>query len=165
MLKQTIKISGRRTSFITALTRDRQPIFAERRNIIIFLQSLKEMQAIKSASVLSYAVLPDHIHLIVRSLKYSSAQIIHSLKSLFTRNWKLVNRARENNLCAPGLWQPRFWEHEIQDDQDLHYHINYIIMNPVKHGYVDDPEDWPYSSFAANLTNNDLGLGDPEYAS
>ena len=45
-----------------------------------------------------------------------------------------------------GLWQRRFWEHMIRDDQDFENHLGYMYWNPVKHGYVETPEDWPYTS-------------------
>ena len=44
------------------------------------------------------------------------------------------------------IWQRRYWEHTIRDERDLENHINYIHMNPVKHGYVDHPFDWELSS-------------------
>jgi len=46
-----------------------------------------------------------------------------------------------------GLWQRRFWEHVLQDDQDLARHVEYIHYNPVKHGLVRSVKDWPWSSF------------------
>jgi putative transposase len=46
-----------------------------------------------------------------------------------------------------GIWQRRFWEHTIRDDRDYAVHLDYIHFNPVKHGLVEQPVDWPYSSF------------------
>ena len=46
-----------------------------------------------------------------------------------------------------GIWQRRFWEHQIRDDVDLQRHVDYIHFNPVKHGLVRRVADWPYSSF------------------
>ncbi len=46
-----------------------------------------------------------------------------------------------------GIWQRCYWEHLIKDDDDLRHHIEYIHYNPVKHGYVTQAVDWPYSSF------------------
>ena len=51
-------------------------------------------------------------------------------------------RHRENTI-----WQRRFWEHQIRDDEDLHRHLDYIHYNPVKHAMVTNPADWPYSTF------------------
>lgn len=39
------------------------------------------------------------------------------------------------------------WEHTIRDDEDFARHVDYIHFNAVKHGYVERPQDWPYSSF------------------
>lgn len=46
-----------------------------------------------------------------------------------------------------GVWQARFWEHTLRDPSEMENHIDYIHYNPVKHGYVDNVADWPYSSF------------------
>ena len=46
-----------------------------------------------------------------------------------------------------GIGQRRYWEHTIRDDRDLAAHFDYIHFNPVKHGLVEHPADWPYSSF------------------
>ncbi|MFZ5833617.1 MAG: REP-associated tyrosine transposase [Planctomycetota bacterium] len=46
-----------------------------------------------------------------------------------------------------GVWQRRFWEHTIRDEADLEAHFDYIHYNPVKHGLVERPLDWPSSTF------------------
>ncbi|EIQ78035.1 hypothetical protein SF123566_0017 [Shigella flexneri 1235-66] len=45
------------------------------------------------------------------------------------------------------MWQPRFWEHAIRDDEDYRRHKDYIYINPVKHGWVTRVQDWPFSTF------------------
>jgi Transposase and inactivated derivatives len=45
-----------------------------------------------------------------------------------------------------SVWQRRYWEHFIRDDEDFRKYVDYIHFNPVKHGYVTHPVDWPYSS-------------------
>ena len=45
------------------------------------------------------------------------------------------------------LWQCRFWEHTIKDDDNLQHCVDYCYINPVKHGLVKAVVDWPYSSF------------------
>ena len=45
-----------------------------------------------------------------------------------------------------GVWQRRYWEHLIRDEIDLQRHVDYIHINPVKHGYAQRAADWPYSS-------------------
>ena len=46
-----------------------------------------------------------------------------------------------------GVWQAKFWEHLINSEEDLENHVNYVHYNPVKHGLVDAPANWPWSSF------------------
>jgi putative transposase len=46
-----------------------------------------------------------------------------------------------------GIWQRRYWEHTIRDDRDFAAHMDYTHFNPVKHGLVAHPADWPHSSF------------------
>jgi putative transposase len=47
-----------------------------------------------------------------------------------------------------AVWQRRFWEHQIRDDDDFINHLNYIHYNPVRHGLTMAPKDWPFSSFS-----------------
>ena len=35
-----------------------------------------------------------------------------------------------------GIWQRRFWEHLIRDEEDYRRHVEYCYINPVKHGLV-----------------------------
>ena len=46
-----------------------------------------------------------------------------------------------------GIWQRRYWEHTLRDEDDFERHLNYIHFNPVKHGRAIRPRYWPYSSF------------------
>jgi putative transposase len=50
-----------------------------------------------------------------------------------------------------GVWQRRFWEHHIRDEADYAAHVRYCWINPVKHGLVERPEDWPYSSVRRDI--------------
>lgn len=51
------------------------------------------------------------------------------------------------------IWQRRFWEHQIRDDEDFSRHVDYIHFNPVKHGLVKYVVDWPYSTFHRYVQN------------
>jgi len=50
-----------------------------------------------------------------------------------------------------GIWQRRFWEHQIQNEDDFAKHMDYIHFNPVKHGYAKRAVDWPYSTFQRHM--------------
>ena len=57
------------------------------------------------------------------------------------------------------LWQRRFWEHLIRDDDDFARHVDYIHHNLVKHGLVADPFDWRWSSIHAYARHDRMRRG------
>ncbi len=50
-------------------------------------------------------------------------------------------------IAERRIWQRRYWEDTIRDDRDFAAHLDYTHFNPVKHGLVAHPADWPHSSF------------------
>lgn len=92
-------------------------------------------------------VLPEHIHALwtlpVEDADFSTRWML--LKQAFTRRVGQQTAAR-GTKGERSLWQRRFWEHRIQDEEDLNRHVDYIHFNPVKHGWVLRARDWPYSS-------------------
>jgi putative transposase len=96
-------------------------------------------------------ILPDHLHA-VWTLPDGDRD--------FALRWRLIKAAFSRGLSAGerisasrarkaerGIWQRRYWEHTLRDDDDLARHIDYIHFNPVKHGHVARVVDWPHSSF------------------
>ncbi|MBE9516632.1 MAG: transposase [Proteobacteria bacterium] len=95
-------------------------------------------------------IMPDHVHAIW-TLPEGDAD--------FSTRWGLIKAGFSKALPAQenvtrsragkgerGIWQRRFWEHVIRDDDDYARHVDNIHFNPVKHGYVTRPVDWAYSS-------------------
>ena len=64
--------------------------------------------------------------------------------SYFTEQRRSDSRVRQQ---ARGVWQRRFWEHTIRDEDDLHRHFDYVHYNAVKHKQVTCPHLWPHGSF------------------
>jgi putative transposase len=96
-------------------------------------------------------VLPDHLHAIW-TLPEDDADFAtrwRLLKSPFSRALPGGERISNSRLRKGerGIWQRRYWEHTIRDEMDRTRHIDYIHINPVKHGHVTRVRDWPYSSF------------------
>ena len=46
-----------------------------------------------------------------------------------------------------GIWQRRYWEHLLKDEEDYRAHMDYVHINLVKHGLVKKVIDWPHSTF------------------
>lgn len=125
--------------------------------------------------IVAWVVLPDHMHA-VWTLPRGDADFSGRwslIKAGFSRavvRTEVVSASRRDKR-ERGVWQRRFWEHLIRDGDDLRRHIDYVHINPVKHGHADRAVDWPYSSIhryiqAGRLTTdwacdaNDRGMGD-----
>jgi putative transposase len=94
-------------------------------------------------------VMPDHLHTVwsLPSGDTEYPQRWRAIKAMFVR---LLAREGIATIRNPrgeaAVWQSRFWEHTIRDDEDFERHVDYIHFNPVKHGYAKRPADWPHSS-------------------
>jgi putative transposase len=121
--------------FITQVVKDRNPIFNDPKMVVLLKETLLNVKQLHSFSMLAYVYLPDHFHLLIRPTGESNfSQIMHSIKTNFTRHFKLIT----NHTGSISIWQKRFWDHVIRDEKDLENHIHYIHCNPVKHAYVED---------------------------
>ena len=132
--------------FITQVVEERYPAFRNEIYLQLLRATLRQVKVLHPFSMLGYVFLPDHFHLLIRPTGESNfSQIMHSLKPNFTKAYK-----QATGVTGPmKFWQKRFYDHIIRDETDLHHHLDYIHFNPVKHGLVTKPEDWPHSSFLA----------------
>lgn len=97
-------------------------------------------------------VLPDHLHTLWTMPEGDSdySGRWRAIKARFSR--ALANHGVplvRNRRGEYDLWQRRFWEHMIRDDDDFARHVDYIHYNPVKHGSAKDSFDWRWSSIHA----------------
>ena len=108
----------------------------------------------------AYVVLPNHMHCIWR---------LPEGDFNFSMRWRLIKYYFSRSLGErhqKNIWQPRFWDHVIRDQDDWVRHLDYIHYNPVKHGLVNKPTDWLHSSFHDYVTRGfydvDWGVNEPE---
>ncbi|MDD5181454.1 MAG: transposase [Gallionellaceae bacterium] len=96
-------------------------------------------------------ILPEHLHCIM-TLPQGDADFStrwNLIKGNFSRTLGKGERisASRTKRGERGIWQRRFWEHLLRDQEDFNHHADYIHWNPVKHGWVRRVADWPHSSF------------------
>jgi putative transposase len=96
-------------------------------------------------------VLPEHLHVVMTlpsgDIDFSGRwRRIKGHFSLALLGGSAIPIERRTNGDL-ALWQGRFWEHTIRNDDDFARHVDYIHFNPVKHGLTPRVCDWPYSSF------------------
>jgi putative transposase len=122
-------------------------------------------------------ILPDHLHVIL-TLPENDAD--------FAARWRRIKGVFSSRMLTAGiavrrhgngelaLWQRRYWEHTVRDEEDFARHVDYIHYNPVKHGLVARVRDWPHSSFhlyvrrgvlpldwAGDVRESGLAFGEP----
>lgn len=157
------------TYFLTLVTYQRQPLFADEENVAKLRRAIATIKQEKPFNIIGAVVLPDHLHFIwtlpPNDANYSWR--VSRLKVLFTRSLnnyqslpQKISYSRQKHR-EKNVWQRRFWEHTIRDETDLAHHLDYIHYNPVKHRLVSCPHLWQYSSFhrsvAAGLYTLDWG--------
>lgn len=96
-------------------------------------------------------ILPDHIHAIW-TLPPGDVDFSIRWRLIKTRFAKSIPRGESRSAVREargerGIWQQRFWEHLIRDEDDYGHHVEYCYINPMKHALVGRVCDWPFSSF------------------
>lgn len=142
--------------FFTVVTWRRRPLFAEASARRDLRRSWEVVRERRPFEVVALCLLPDHLHCIWELPEGDAAfsKRWAAIKAIFAREYLRSgersdgrrNRSRRRSREA-AVWQRRFWEHFIRDQMDLERHVDYIHRNPVKHGYVTDPAQWPWSTY------------------
>jgi len=141
--------------FITAVTRNRIPYLGSGYDLNLFWDTVRSVKDIHPFHLLAYVVLPDHFHWLMQVAGGDFSPVLHSIKRNFTLDFK-----KAHGIVEPlHLWQARFWDHVIRDEDDLNNHMDYIHWNPVKHGHVQKPEEWAQSSYRYWLKRGYYELG------
>ncbi|MFH0853413.1 MAG: transposase [bacterium] len=151
--------------FVTTKTKYNVPFFKDPVLTNIFIEKLEVAKHITSFLLLAYVILPDHLHLLVQPNKnITISTVMHCIKRNASRSLNIIHPTLVGEDDHPRLrrfeWQSSFYDHIIRNERDFNNHVNYIHFNPVKHGYANKPEDWPWSSYHT-FTNEDYGLIDP----
>lgn len=143
------------TYFFTVVVYQRHPLFRSPLARTLLRESIQEVRARWNFQIIAWVLLWEHLHAIWTlppgderySLRWSR------IKECFTRRWRrhggheFKRNASRIKRRERAIWQRRFWEHTIRNEDDLSNHFDYVHWNPVKHGLVNRVVDWPYSTF------------------
>jgi putative transposase len=147
------------------------------RHVNVLRQAVAVTHAKRPFGIDAWVVLPNHMHCVWTlpegDADFSGRwrEIKGQFSMALRRSGRAPTRVPENPYGAVGgrvrrgvvddgrvgarpdlrdeapIWQKRFWEHHIRDDEDFAAHVRYCWINPVKHGLVGHPRAWPYSSW------------------
>lgn len=144
--------------FFTLVSNDRRSVLTGENVRMALRTAVQAVREEHPFSVEAWVLLPDHLHCLWRLPEGDSD---------YALRWAQIKRLTRHRLGIPPegkLWQPRYWEHCIRDENDFARHVDYTHWNPVKHGLVRCAADWPYSTFhrfvAAGIYPADWGIAD-----
>ena len=128
-------------------------------------ESIRFCQKQKGLELFSWCIMTNHVHMIFRAKDNNPSELMRALKT-FTSNalqkiiaehnqesrkeWMLwlMERAaqKSSNVKHRQFWRQdnkpiELWSAEVIDQK-----LQYIHMNPVVAGFVNEPEHWRYSS-------------------
>ncbi len=141
--------------FFTVITLRRQRFLIDDDVRAALREGIQLTRQTKPFEIVAWVQLPDHLHCIWRlppddtdfSSRWSMIKRIVTQRCGARLNRPEWLNARRRKRQQGTLWQHRFWDHLIHDEDDFNRHMDYIHWNPVKHGLVSKVVDWPYSSF------------------
>jgi len=173
--------------FFTVVTHDRQPILTTDLGRKFLRDAIDKIRAKRPFCLFATVLLPDHWHLVMQlppgDTDYPTR--LKRIKEEFTRSWlgagqpEATVSTSQREKGERGIWQPRFWEHTIEDEDDLERCVDYIHWNPRKHQLAKRVRDYQWSSFhpfveagqyeitwgetePLHITNNETDWGEPK---
>ena len=146
--------------FFTLVTHRRKPLLDNPESRHVLREMIQHVRKELPFRIEAWVLLPEHLHCIW-TLPQGDADYSKRwglIKAGFSKRMRGVFRSSEwirgsqAKHRESAIWQRRFWEHEIRDQEDFNRHMDYIHWNPVKHGQVVRVVDWPYSTFHRYVT-------------
>jgi REP-associated tyrosine transposase len=145
--------------FFTVVLYKRQDFLCLDWSRLLLRESIRKTRSCYGFEILAWVLLPDHLHCIWKlpegdrdfSVRWRFIKTNYSKKAkVYVANPQPNSPSRSAKSELP-IWQRRFWEHAIRDEEDLVKHFEYIHYNPVKHNLVKHPRDWPWSTYHGYL--------------
>jgi len=132
----TVGLANRRSDMLT-------------REIARLRTAVRRTKAERPLAIDAWVVLPDHMHCVwtLPEGDHDFSTRWSVIKARFSRALPHTPRRASHEVRREhGLWQRRFWEHHLRTEAGKRAAIRYCWINPVKHGLVERPEAWTYSS-------------------
>lgn len=172
-LKQFENTSDNSLYFLTLKTINGLPVILNKKYYNILTDSLKYCMDNKGWIIYAYIILINHIHLIVKIEDgYSLSGSISDFKGFTSKSiidflreddeFDILNElfieANKNKDRNCKIWRRSVWPETISSREFLIQKMNYVDLNPQKHGVVKDIEKYPYTSYHNHYCNHELVL-------
>ena len=141
--------------FFTVVAYRRQPILCDEAIRNALRTAIETVRVARPFGIDAWVLLPDHLHCVwtlpdgdadfsTRWMKIKRAVSLVCGEDYRRADWISASKLKHREST---IWQRRFWEHQIRDENDFARHVDYIHFNPVKHEHVQRVANWPYSTF------------------
>lgn len=143
------------TFFFTVVAFRRRPILCDPLVVAALRTAIQAVRRRRPFAIDAWVQLPDHLHCI---------WTLPADDTDFSQRWSEIKRpvshacrhSYDDVVLSPSMkrqgvasiWQRRFWEHRVRNDEDFRLHLDYIHINPVRHGLVEHASLWKFSSFS-----------------
>jgi len=125
---------------VTICTHNKEQIFDSEINARIVIDELLKAAKDLRFRVLSYCLMPDHLHVIVSPGE--STLTLSKFLNIFKGRTTAAFRERKD---LKKIWQRSAFDHVIRTEEDLKGVVEYIRNNPVRKGIVRNADDFQYS--------------------
>lgn len=125
--------------FITTVTFERNPVLVESADLL--MHAFREIGSRTPYELIAWVILPQHSHIILNPIDADISKLIQRIKMSFAASYR-----KKQSMKSGRVWQHRFWDHIIRNDEDMNRHVDYIHYSPVKHGLVKSASQWQHSS-------------------
>lgn len=133
---------GRYCHFLTASTHCRRPAFRDPELGGVVTKQLFQCAERHGFAVMAYCLMPDHVHVLVMAERSDSDFV------KFLNLWRQFSGFWERQRSGLYLWQEGYWDHTLRDDESVPAIAAYIVWNPVRAGFAETPEQYPFSGSA-----------------
>ncbi len=157
--------------FLTFSCYRRLPLLGSARARHVFVRALGEVRREYHFKLVGYVVMPEHVHLLISEPRRGNPSIVlKMLKQRVSRRLRSKGRRRvpAGQRCFPfargepplrQFWQRRFYDFNVWSRKKKIEKLHYMHLNPVKRRLVDNPRDWPWSSFAFYQGRGNILMG------
>ena len=127
-----------RAYLITAVTRDRIPVFNDPGLGRHLVRAMIHQHDTGRVNMLAYVIMPDHLHWLIQLTSKTRLEcVMQDVKGYSARQ---INRMLQRE---GRLWQPGYHDHALRDEEDLVTTARYIVANPLRAGLVQRLGDYP----------------------
>ncbi|MDP2789527.1 MAG: transposase [bacterium] len=140
--------------FVSARTFEAQLYLKDGTRKQLFVKKLNDLLQEYQYKLYAWVVLDNHYHLIFETNQ--GAKLPKFMQALHGGTSRALNLM--DGIEGRKVWF-NYWDRCLRDDVDFNTHCDYIHYNPVKHGFAEHPEDYPFSSYKDFLKRKYYEIG------